>query len=141
MPCKTAKMANHDTAGDVILQNHLRTSGKPSLEFEKALRELCGLIKKHQGSGLDLEIKSPTDYKVEDVLEIVEKIAKKHRGEEKIEGFRGKVRRLFLTVGSNKSILDNLISFVPNDSYGSIISGGFTIILGVSQHGRGPRRQ
>jgi hypothetical protein len=81
---------------------------------------------------LRITLKDPKAYKMSDVLSIAEKIQEKHRDADKVKSAMGRIRKCFRFAEDNHGQLKRLLKFVPNDAYGTVISGGFTMILGVS---------
>ncbi|KAL8364769.1 hypothetical protein RB595_003849 [Gaeumannomyces hyphopodioides] len=94
---------------------------------------LVGFSKKMHAldNGYKIAHKAPEQYDMNDVLEIVRRIEDKHRTLDKVMSCSGIIRRCFRAVGENSGAIEGLLSFAPDDIYGSIISGGFTLILGA----------
>lgn len=80
---------------------------------------------------IDIEIKKPDKYTMEDVVLIATKMEKRHRDAANVKSCMGCIRKVFRKAGNNKTTFKKLLSFVPNDLYGTMIIGGFTMILGV----------
>ena len=80
---------------------------------------------------LDIVIKSPDEYDMSDVLHIAERIEQRHRNADKVKSSMGIICRCFRSAGKYVGVMKKLANFVPDDVYGSVISGGFTLILGV----------
>ena len=80
---------------------------------------------------LDIELKKPDKYTMEDVVAIATKMEARHKSAADMKSCMGVIRKVFRKAGDNKSTLKKLLTFVPNDAYGSVIMGGFTLILGV----------
>jgi len=100
--------------------------------LEAALEKFAGTIRRRGfDKKLDIALKDPKAYSTEDVLSIAGKIEEKHRHADKVKDAMGLIRKCFRCAGHNHGQLSRLLKFVPNDTYGTIISGGFTIILGV----------
>lgn len=66
------------------------------------------------------------------MIQIADKVYERHKNAEDVKSCTGAIRKCFRFVGKNASPLQGLLNFVPSDSYGSVISGGFTVILAVS---------
>lgn len=66
-----------------------------------------------------------------DVLNIVECIKKKHSEAENVKSCSGAIRRFFRFAGKNSGALKTLLGFAPDDIYGSVITGGLTMIVGA----------
>lgn len=102
------------------------------VRFKETLSQFCkNLEERKLGSKLNIEIKKPGDYKMEDVLRIAQELQSKRTDDRAAKGCLGKIRRCFHSLVKQRGTLHNLLSFVPNDSYGSAICGGFTVILAV----------
>jgi hypothetical protein len=78
------------------------------------------------------KIKQPNEYTFRDVWEIAEKLGDKHRNAEHVRHEMRFIHKFFRKAGENSSALKRLLAFVPDDTYGSVICGGFTVILGLS---------
>lgn len=78
-----------------------------------------------------IDLKNPNSYNMEDVLSIAGSIEKRYRNSENVKNAMGVIRKCFRRTGEHHGQLRRLLAFVPNDTYGTIISGGFTMILGV----------
>ncbi|KAL8300752.1 hypothetical protein RB593_010210 [Gaeumannomyces tritici] len=94
---------------------------------------LVDFSKKMHGldNGYKIAHKAPEQYGMNDVLDIVRRIENKHRTLDKVMSCSGIIRRCFRAAGENSGAIEGLLSFAPNDIYGSVISGGFTLILGA----------
>ena len=66
-----------------------------------------------------------------DVLDIADKIEERHRNADKVKSSIGVIRKCFRFSGKYVGVMKKIADFVPDDVYGSVISGGFTLILGV----------
>lgn len=103
------------------------------MQLETTLQKFATTIKER---GLDrklkIALKDPKDYSMSDVLSIARKIQEKHRDADKVKSAMGHIRKCFRFAEDHHGQLSRLLKFVPNDSYGTVISGGFTMILGVS---------
>jgi hypothetical protein len=80
---------------------------------------------------IDIPLKKPSEYNLKDVLQIADKVYERHKNAGDVKSCTGAIRKCFRFVGKNSSPLQSLLEFVPSDSYGSVISGGFTVILAV----------
>lgn len=101
--------------------------------FEDTLERFSQTLEKHDlAKKIDIALKKPSEYGLEDVISIADKVYEKHKTAADVKSCTGKIRKCFRLVGKNASPLQCLLNFVPSDSYGSVISGGFTVILAVS---------
>jgi hypothetical protein len=80
---------------------------------------------------LRLKLKEPEDYPFSDVLEISQRLYDKKEVPENTKNRMGTIRRCFKAAARHEGILKKLLSFLPNDSYGSVICGGFALVLAV----------
>lgn len=120
------------TSNDFSVDYHAESAAKLA-QFEATLRNFAATIKERGFEGkLGIKLKNPQDYSMADVLSIAEKIQEKHRDADKVKSAMGRIRKCFRFAEDNHGQLKRLLKFVPNDTYGTVISGGFTIILGVS---------
>lgn len=70
-------------------------------------------------------------YGFEDVVNIATKLKDRHEDVDQVKTCMNRIRSGFRSIGRKKGVLANMLSFAPNDSYGIVICGGFTVILGV----------
>ncbi|CAM1503809.1 Fc.00g014000.m01.CDS01 [Cosmosporella sp. VM-42] len=131
-------VANEDAAQpDYYAQSEARLT-----EFKKTLSGFTAMIKERKlDKKLDIELKSPDKYTMDDVVLIASKMEQRHEDVAKVKSCMGVIRKVFRKAGDNKSTLKKLLSFVPNDTYGTILLGGFTIILGAIDRADGLRRE
>lgn len=78
---------------------------------------------------LDIELKD--QYGFEDVVDIATRLKDCNEGDSSVSNCMTKIKKAFRSIGKRKGILANLLSFAPNDSYGIVFCGGFSVILGV----------
>ncbi|XDG07176.1 hypothetical protein ABKA04_006791 [Annulohypoxylon sp. FPYF3050] len=110
--------------------DYFKESEEKVAKFKKTLSQFCKTLEERKlGKKLGIEIKDPDDYKMQDVLTIAQELQSKHQDDKTSKGYLGKIRRCFRRLLEHRGVLHNMLSFIPNDSYGSAISGGFTIIL------------
>lgn len=101
--------------------------------FEETLGRFSETLEKHDlAKKLDITLKKPNEYNLKDVIHIADSVYEKHKTAADVKSCTGAIRKCFRFVGKNASPLQCLLNFVPSDSYGSVISGGFTVILAVS---------
>ncbi|KLU85595.1 hypothetical protein MAPG_04618 [Magnaporthiopsis poae ATCC 64411] len=116
---------------DIIAINCLYAESREKAEKLKA--RLADFSSRIHGldARLNIDQKRPEEYNMNDVLNIVECIKKKHSEAENAESFLGAIRRLFRSAGRHSGALKTLMGFAPDDIYGSVITGGLTMILGA----------
>lgn len=114
-----------------VSENYYEFSSKTLEEFKKTLETFKKtLIKNKVEKKLNIELKD--SYEIEDVIDIAMKLKENHDGVGSVNTCMGKIRSAFRSIRKKKGVMANLLSFAPNDSYGVVLCGGFTVILGVS---------
>lgn len=115
-------------------EDYFRESEKHMKDLELTLTNFSQtLVKRGLARELGIEIKEPHQYTMQNVLDIAQRVQQKHASPEGIAaGSLGLIHKCFRQAVKKKGILNNLLSFIPSDSYSSVICGGFTLILGVS---------
>lgn len=112
-------------------ENHYETSAKTLEEFKKTLETFKKTLKSNRvGEKLNVELKD--QYGFEDVMDIATRLKESHEGDGSVSSCMTKIKAAFRYIGKRKGVLANLARFAPNDSYGVVLCGGFTVILGVS---------
>ncbi|KAI5919489.1 hypothetical protein F4810DRAFT_703513 [Camillea tinctor] len=107
-----------------------KESEQRMIQFKNTLQRLLRTLEERKlGQKLGIKLKEPGHYKLQDVLQVAQQLQTKHKNDMEARGCLGKIRRCFRHVVEHRGTLHNLLSFIPNDSYGSSICGGFTIIL------------
>src|SRR5262245_6595172 len=81
---------------------------------------------------MGLEPRDPADYDINYVLKIAELIQEHKEGSKNTKTIKKFIQKCFRGVHRHKTAIRGLISMVPDDVYGSVISGGFSLILAVS---------
>lgn len=100
--------------------------------FKKTLSQFCKTLEERKlGKKLGIDIKNPSDYKMQDVLSIAQELQQRRGDDKAAKGCLDKIHRCFRRLAEQRGTLHNLLSFLPNDTYGSPICGGFTVILAV----------
>jgi hypothetical protein len=97
------------------------------MAFQQRLEHFASLLKEDRD--IDIEIRDPKDFDLAYILQAMEKI-EQHKDKE--QSYRPFIKKCCRKYESNKSIVKGILGLVPNDLYGSLISGGFTLILAVS---------
>lgn len=109
-------------------ENHYETSSKTLEEFKKTLDTFKRTLKRNRvGEKLNIELKD--EYGFKDVVEIATRLKDGHEGNDLVSTCMTKIKSAFR---KRKGVLANLANFAPNDSYGVVLCGGLTVILGVS---------
>ncbi|KAK3988846.1 hypothetical protein QBC44DRAFT_397433 [Cladorrhinum sp. PSN332] len=114
-------------------------SEKRMVKFRDTLEAFVALIKERNvEADLGIVLKEPTDdtFTLDYALSIVAKIDEgpPHTSTH-AKTCKTFIRRCYRKIEENKQAIDHIMSMVPNDVYGSVISGGFSIILAaVEKH-------
>jgi hypothetical protein len=105
-------------------------SSKERDKFENTLKSLCNTIKKRQlDKKLNVELKDPKDYQLDDVFSMAQKILDQKEVSENSIACMRIIKTCFRSVAKHKSSIANVLECAPSDIYGSVIAGGFTLIL------------
>ncbi|KAI4865568.1 hypothetical protein F4820DRAFT_419957 [Hypoxylon rubiginosum] len=129
-PQYTPEIDQFVAASEFTELDYFKESEQRMVRFKETLSQFCKNLEKQKlGSRLNIEIKKPGDYKMEDVLKVAQELQSKRTDDRAAKGCLGKIRRCFHSLVKQRGTLHNLLSFIPNDSYGSVICGGFTVIL------------
>lgn len=131
------------TCGSVNLTSW-RESDREHLEFYKLseaklndfqqtlIRFTETLQKRKVFSRLGIPPRDPRAYDFEYVLSIATRISEWRDIDEETRICKRFIRKICQKTTKHKNVLSGLISLAPSDTYGSVISGGFTLILAVS---------
>lgn len=113
-------------------ENNYETSARTLEDFRKTLETFKKTLRRNRVSEkLNIELKD--QYSFEDVMEVATRLKGSHENDGSIGTCMTKIKTAFRYIGKRKGVLANLLKFAPNDSYGVVICGGFTLILGVRQ--------
>jgi len=66
------------------------------------------------------------------VLELIRKIGERNENASKTQACKNFVNKYCKKIEDNKGVIEGILALVPTDSYGSLLSGGFSLILVVS---------
>jgi hypothetical protein len=81
---------------------------------------------------LNIEERDPANYDLDYVSKIARSIHDYREGEESTRSIKKFIRRCFRGAHENQTAISCLLEMVPNDIYGSVISGSFSLIMLVS---------
>ena len=101
--------------------------------FRQKLQQFTVLLRSRKvDSQLNISIEDPSQFTVYGILEIINKIGDGcgHRGKTAI--CKNFVRRCYRKVEDNRDVIGDILTMLPSDIYGSLISGGFTLVMAVS---------
>jgi hypothetical protein len=82
---------------------------------------------------LQLEPRDPANYDLEYVLKVASMVQEHKEGLENTQTIKKFVRRCCKEATENNTMLKGFLSMIPSDTYGSVLSGGLTLILAVRQ--------
>lgn len=133
MGTTTARLEGVQSLTPPYSQDYHKASRARMQEFQITLQKFHQHMEKRKDKDTSIKLKSPGDYTFKDVLEITTKLHEDHKSASQVKNCMGLIRKLFRGAGENSSILENLLNFVPNGTYGSVICGGFSMILTVRQ--------
>ncbi|KAJ9613388.1 hypothetical protein H2200_003330 [Cladophialophora chaetospira] len=105
-------------------------------KFQETLRALTmNLRKRNVFDKLGVAIKDPPEYTLEYVLFIATKINENREESENASTCKKFINSCFRSAHKRSKTFTGLLDLVPKDIYGSVISGGFTLILtAVEEH-------
>lgn len=78
-----------------------------------------------------ISIKDIQDYTLDDVLQIANTVQQRRKKLDNVNKCTKRIKKFFRAAGKYASTFKKLLAFVPSDAYGSVICGGFTLILEV----------
>lgn len=101
-------------------------------EFQETLARFTETIQKREVfSKLGIPMRDPRNFDLEYVLSIATRISERRDEDEDTRICKKFIRKFCQKATKHKNVLSGLISLAPSDTYGSVISGGFTLILAV----------
>lgn len=104
--------------------------------FRQTLQRFIATLKERKvDSQLGIAIKDdPSEFTVSYMLGIISKIDKirESASNSKARICNNFIRKCFRKMEASKGVIEGILTLAPDDIYGSIISGGFTLILAVS---------
>ncbi|KAH6962420.1 hypothetical protein BKA56DRAFT_174357 [Ilyonectria sp. MPI-CAGE-AT-0026] len=105
-------------------------SAKMMEKFQETLKRFTKTLQQRKVfNDLKIEYRDPADYDLAYVLSIAELIQEHNEGSENTRTVKKFIRKCFRGATKHKSTITALLSMVPSDAYGSVISGGFSLIL------------
>lgn len=104
----------------------------PDRDIFDPLQKLVAVLRERNvNTQLDLDIKDPSEFTCEYVLQIINKIGEIRDSAAKTRSCKNFVRRCYQKVEDNRSAIDGFLTMIPSDVYGSVISGGYAMIMAV----------
>ncbi|KAI0177529.1 hypothetical protein BJ166DRAFT_585636 [Pestalotiopsis sp. NC0098] len=117
---------------EITQQDYFVESQKRVEKFKETLALFQkNLVDRKVDRRYEIEIKDANSYTLQDVLQIAKIVQKKHSDADQVHSCMGRLKKFFHATGRNASTFKRLLTFVPDDVYGSVICGGFTVILGT----------
>ncbi|KAM7204874.1 hypothetical protein V8F33_001463 [Rhypophila sp. PSN 637] len=110
-------------------------SQKRMIKFQNTLQSFVRLLRERNvDNELNVEIKDPEHLTMADALAIIGKI-QEGRNSKQVKSCKDFVHKCYRKAESKRAVAEAVLSMIPNDAYGSVISGGFTLILAaVEKH-------
>lgn len=110
-------------------------------QFQETLQKFAKTLQSRKVfKNLNIEPRDPANYDLHYVLDIASSIHENKEGAENTRSIKSFAKKCFRGVNKHKTTLECLFSMVPNDIYGSAISGGFSLILAVGCFSTSRRR-
>lgn len=105
-----------------------------SLEtFRRTLQKLVAVLRERNvNTELNIDIKDPSEFTCEYVLQIINKIGENRDSATKTRSCKNFARKCYQKVEDNRRAIEGFLTMIPSDAYGSVISGGFAMIMAVS---------
>ncbi|KAM3069777.1 hypothetical protein ACMFMG_010485 [Clarireedia jacksonii] len=100
------------------------------LTFRRTLQNFVTLLKERKvDSQLNIVLKDPSEFTVEYIIQIINRLGESSENPSKTKSCKNFVQKCHRKVKDNKDIVEGILNMIPNDIYGSVISGGVTLIL------------
>lgn len=126
---------NRDKLTSFKITSHERCyeqSRKSIAQFRQTLRRFVDTLKRRKvDSQLDISIENPDAFTINDILGIINKLGEGQGDDSKTGSCKSFIRRCYRRVEDNRDVIEAILSMLPSDIYGSVISGGFSLIMAV----------
>ncbi|KAH7303070.1 hypothetical protein B0I35DRAFT_517535 [Stachybotrys elegans] len=100
------------------------------MKFQETLKGFTTLLQSRKiFDKLKIEARDPADYDLEYVLKIASLVQEHKEGVDNTRTVKKFIQKCFRGVNRHKAALAGILAMVPDDMYGSVISGGFSLIL------------
>ncbi|RSL39554.1 hypothetical protein CEP53_013973 [Fusarium sp. AF-6] len=111
-------------------------SQKSLEKFRRTLQRFVAILKERNvDTQLNITIKDPSQFTCDYVLHIIDKIRETRESAAKTRSCKNFVRRCYRKMEDNRGAIEGFLTMIPNDIYGSVISGGFVMIMAaVEKH-------
>ncbi|RSM12542.1 hypothetical protein CEP52_002423 [Fusarium oligoseptatum] len=101
-----------------------------NLTFRWTVQKLVAVLKERNvDTQLNITIKDPSEFTCDYVLQLIDKIQERRDNAIKTSSCKNFVRRCYQKVEDNRGAIEAFLTIIPNDAYGSVISGGFAMIM------------
>ncbi|KAI0381927.1 hypothetical protein F5Y04DRAFT_288095 [Hypomontagnella monticulosa] len=111
------------------IQSVYEESEKGMVKFQQTLKILVATLKERKiDTELGISIQDPSEFTLEGILSIINRI-KESKNDAKTRTCKNFARRCYRRFEDNRDVVDAVLSMLPNDIYGSVISGGATLIM------------
>ncbi|KAK3328994.1 hypothetical protein B0H66DRAFT_526386 [Apodospora peruviana] len=106
------------------------SSQKSRVAFSQTLRRLIAMLKERNVEAqLGIVFKDPSEFTLRYLLQIANKIQEHRENTDKTRACKNFIRSCCRKMEDNKHVVEGILSLVPSDIYGSVISGGFALIM------------
>jgi hypothetical protein len=114
---------------------YYEASEKSLVRFRQTLQRLVAVLQERGvNKELGIEIKNPGDgFTFDYVLGIANRLQEGRENALQMKTCKTFIRRCYRKVEGSRGVIGGILEMVPNDAYGSVISGGFTLIMAVSK--------
>ncbi|PQE11002.1 hypothetical protein CJF31_00000718 [Rutstroemia sp. NJR-2017a BVV2] len=100
------------------------------LKFRGTLQSFVTVLKERNvDSQLNIVLKDPSELTVEYIIQIINRLGERNENPSKTKSCKNFIQSCHRKYEDNKGIVEGILTMIPNDIYGSVISGGFTVIL------------
>jgi len=108
-------------------------SKKDSQAFQRSLERFIAVLRERKvDTQLGIELKDAKDFTMDYVLELIRKIGERKENGSKTQACKNFVNKYCRKIEDHKGVIEGILGLVPTDIYGSLLSGGFSLILVVS---------
>ncbi|KAL9112648.1 MAG: hypothetical protein Q9187_007750 [Circinaria calcarea] len=98
--------------------------------FHRTLKNFVTLLKERKvDSQLNIVIKDPSEFTVEYIMDIISRLGESSENPSKTILCKNFIQRCCWNVEKNRGVIEGILTMIPGDIYGSVISGGFILIL------------
>ncbi|RSL82430.1 hypothetical protein CEP51_005151 [Fusarium floridanum] len=97
--------------------------------FQPVQKLVAVLKERNVDTQLNITIKDPSEFTCDYVLQLIDKIQERRDNAIKTSSCKNFVRRCYQKVEDNGGAIEAFLTIIPNDAYGSVISGGFAMIM------------